>query len=93
MNTNETNAAQTVKIKIEATLPLPEAQPDLRPTKPFCTDCSSCGRSGKKQNGSPLNQAAEILMKLATGHYTQQQAEGIPEVIESLLRRHYGRQP
>ena len=77
-----------IKVKIEATLPLPETQPQEK------SPCSAgCGGTCGKDGGNAMKQVAEILLKLAGGQYTPGQAEGVQDVIEALLRRHYSRQP
>jgi hypothetical protein len=82
---------QQIKVKIEATLPLPQAQPAMLPPKPPCGNCGTCGKQ-KQPAKSPLAQVADILLKLAAGQYSPQQAEGIPEVIDALLRKQYSKQ-
>lgn len=40
-------------------------------------------------NPSPLEKAADILLKIKAGYYTAEQVEGGMEIVEALLRWHY----
>ena len=93
MVTNKRIAAQTVKIKIEATLPLP---PMLQVKTTAQSNCSDCGkRRGKpkliQQGGNPLLQhVANILVNMVGGEYTPEQIVGGFKMLDRVLREHYG---
>lgn len=80
---------KTIKFKVEATIFLSEQQPPSTPSKKACSDCSACGRCGKNES-SHLNHAGEALLNLAGGAYTLEQLGAALEIIESLLKQHYG---
>lgn len=82
-------ATQTVKIKIEATIPLSYQQLPATPSMKTCSDCSSCGKCGKNES-SHLHHAGEALLDLAGGAYTLEQLGTALEIIEALLKKHYG---
>jgi len=84
MNTNKTKTAQTVQIKIEATLPLP--LPQLKTTaKGNCSGCGQCGNNAMKIAG-------DTLLKTVSGDYSEAQLAGALEIIAAALRSHYERQ-
>ena len=88
MSTNKTNAAQMVKIQIEATLPLP--LPQLKTTaKGNCSSCGNCGQNG----GNAMKIAGDTLLKTVSGDYSEEQMAGALEIIAAAIRSHYGRQP
>lgn len=86
----------TIKVRIEATLPLPERQQET-PAKLPCSDgcggnCKSGSTSGQAGSTDPLlQQAGQILFKLLTRQYAPEQYEGVFEVLDTVLRRHYTR--
>ena len=82
-------ATQTVKIKIEATIPLSEQRHPTTPSKKWCSNCSTCGKCSKKESPH-LNHAGEALLNLAGGAYTLDQLGTALEIIEALLKKHYG---
>lgn len=74
----------TIKVKIEATLPLPETQPQAK------SPCSAgCGGTCGKIENPLLQHAGETLLNLAGGAYTLEQLSTALEIIEALLKRHY----
>lgn len=80
---------RTFTIKVDATVTMPDQQLPVTPLNKTCSDCSACGKCGK--NGSShLNQAGEALLNLAGGAYTLDQLGTALEIIESLLKQHYG---
>lgn len=100
-----TNTNKTIRINITFPLPeiepkpvppMPEAQkPATTPTKSPCSDCGGCGKckTDTVHKGTPLlNHAAEALLNMAAGAYTLEQLSTALEIIEALLKRHYGRQ-
>lgn len=85
-----TQSTQTIKLKIEATIPLSEQQTPSTPFRKACSDCSACGRCSK--NKSPhLDHAGEALLNLAGGAYTLEQLATALEIIEALLKQHYSK--
>ena len=77
--------ANTVQIKIEATLPLSMPQ-QKNPAKGSCSDCGKCGQNG------PMKIAGETLLKTVSGDYPEEQMAGALEIIAAALRRHYSRE-
>lgn len=80
---------KTFKIEVEATVTLSDQQLPKTPSKKACSDCSACGRCGKNIS-SHLNHAGEALLNLAGGAYTLEQLGTALELIEALLKQHYG---
>ena len=83
-----TNTKEEVKIQIEVTLPRRRSLRSILPKYPYCSDYSSCGRS--EENRIALEQAAKIQLKMSGSHCTPEQAKGIADILESLLKKHYG---
>jgi len=83
-----TNTKEEVKIQIEVTLPRRRSLRSILPKYPFCSDYSSCGQG--EENRKALEQAAKIQLKISGSGCTPEQAKGISEILESLLRKHYG---
>ncbi|RKY10307.1 MAG: hypothetical protein DRP56_01420 [Planctomycetota bacterium] len=90
MNTNKAKTAQTVQIKIEATLPLPLPQPKAT-AKGNCSGCGKCGQNGQC-GGNTMRIAGETLLTTVNGDYSEAQVAGALDIIAAALRRHYGRE-
>jgi len=83
-----TNTKKEINIQIKATLPRRRSLRSILPKYPFCSDDRLCGRS--EENRKALEQAAKIQLKISGSGCTPEQAKGISEILESLLRKHYG---
>jgi len=83
-----TNTKEEVNIQIEVMLPRRRSLRSILPRYPFCSDDRSCGRS--EENRMALEQAAKIQLKMSGAHCTPEQARVISEILESLLKKHYG---
>jgi len=89
---------RSIKLKLEATLPMPEMQAQMLPPKPPCGNCGTCGASGeenRKQTQHSVNpllhHAGTILIKILSGQYTAEQIKDGFGVLDELLRHHYGK--
>ena len=77
--------ATKINVKLDATITMPEIETTHAP-KTGCSACDKCG-----PNKSPLlNQVGDALLNLAGGAYTLDQLGTALEIIESLLKQHYG---
>jgi hypothetical protein len=83
-----TNTKEEVNIQIKATLPRHRSMRSMLPRYPFCSDDRLCGRSD--ENRKALEQAANIQLRMSGVGCTPEQARAISEILESLLRKHYG---
>ncbi|RKY05962.1 MAG: hypothetical protein DRP56_08280 [Planctomycetota bacterium] len=81
---------KSIKIKIEATLPLPEAQPQTVPAKGNCSGCGQCGQNGGC-GGNAMRMAGDTLLKTASGVYSEEQVAGALEIIAAALRSYYSK--
>ena len=84
-----TNQTQAIKVRVEATIPLSYQQLPATPSPKTCSDCLSRGKCVKNES-SHLHHAGEALLNLAGGAYTLDQLATALEIIEALLKKHYG---
>lgn len=66
------------------TIEIDVRQTEKKETNPTCRCKTPC-------SGNELQQAGEILMKLACGEYEPNQVEGAVEVIGALMQRYYAK--